>query len=94
MILAPGVGVSGPIFMALDLSFGSRFHFLRFCFVEISFDVLLRFLLICWVFLLIGSLLCGFGAKSGGEWGISQDTAFRCNLKGTVLETICTIFWI
>ena len=86
MILAPGVGVSGPIFMALDLSFGSRFHFLRFCF--------LRFLLICWVFLLIGFLLCGFGAKSGGEWGISQDTAFRCNLKGTVLETICTIFWI
>ena len=40
MILAPGVGVSGPIFMALDLSFGSRFHFLRFCFVEISFDLL------------------------------------------------------
>lgn len=40
MILAPGVRVSGPIFMALDLSFGSRFHFLRFCFVEISFDLL------------------------------------------------------
>ena len=26
--------------MALDWSFGSRFHFLRFCFVEISFDLL------------------------------------------------------
>ena len=40
MILAPGVGVSGPLFMALDWLFGSRFHFLRFCFVEISFDLL------------------------------------------------------
>lgn len=40
MILAPGVGVSGPLFIALDWLFGSRFHFLRFCFVEISFDLL------------------------------------------------------
>ena len=40
MILAPGVGVSGPLFIVLDWLFGSRFHFLRFCFVEISFDLL------------------------------------------------------
>ena len=40
MILAPGVGSRVPFFMALDWLFGSRFHFLRFCFVEISFDLL------------------------------------------------------
>ena len=60
MILAPGVGVSGPIFMALDLSFGSRFHFLRFCFVEISFNLLgfsSYWLSIMWVRRVLGCFL-------------------------------------
>ena len=63
MILAPGVGVSGPIFMALDLSFGSRFHFLRFCFVEISFDLLgfsSYWLSIMWVRRVLGCFLEAF----------------------------------
>ena len=55
-------------------------------------SVLLRFLLICWIFLLIGFLLCGFGAKSGVFWRLSQDSVFRCNLKGIFLTLIYTIF--
>ena len=63
MILAPGVRVSGLLFMALDWSFGSRFHFLRFCFVEISFDLLdfsSYWLSIMWVRREIGCFLEAF----------------------------------
>ena len=60
MILAPGVGVSGSLFMALDWLFGSRFHFLRFCFVEISFDLLVfssYWFSIMWVRRVLGCFL-------------------------------------
>lgn len=62
MILAPGVGGLGsPFFFRLVIR--SRFHFLRFCFVEISFDLLdfsSYWLSIMWVRREIGCFLEAF----------------------------------
>lgn len=86
MILAPGVRVSGPLFIVSSVHSDLDSLFLDFVFVEISF--------VYWIFLLTGFFYCGFGAESGVFWRLLQDSAFRCNLKGMVLKTIHTLFGI
>ena len=36
--------------------------------------------------------LLPFGAKSGVFWRLSQDSVFRCNLKGMFLALIYTLY--